>query len=209
MDQCVYMETEELSVRKITEDKQLLPDHIRQVFARSKCLYSKAEVESALDKMALQINSQLSEQNPIFMGVVLGGIVPLGNLLLRLDFPLEIDYVHATRYRKDTVGKQLQWLATPNSDLKDRVVVVVDDILDGGITLSRIVEYCWDRGAKEVLTVALVDKCDARLPGGLAHADFVGLKVENHYVFGYGLDYKGYLRNAPGIYQVPAEFIEA
>lgn len=208
MEQCVYMETEELNVPKITEDKQLLPEHIRQVFARSKCLYSKAEVESALDKMALQINTQLSEQNPIFLGVVLGGIVPLGNLLLRLDFPLEIDYVHATRYRKNIVGKQLHWLATPNSNLKNRVVIVVDDILDGGITLSQIVEYCWDRGAKEVLTAALVDKCDARLPGGLLHADFVGLKVENHYVFGYGLDYKGYLRNAPGIYQVPDEFIE-
>lgn len=198
----------EIMVKPIVEDKLLLPEHIREVFAKSRCLYSKSEVENALDEIAHKMNETLADKNPVFLGVVLGGIIPLSSLLLRLEFPLEIDYVHATRYRKNTVGSQLHWVATPACDMKGRVVVVVDDILDGGVTLSGIIQYCKERGAKEVLSAVLVDKFDARLPGGLPTADFVGLGVEDHYVFGYGLDYKGYLRNAPGIYQVSEEFVK-
>jgi len=89
--------------------------------------------------------------------------------------------------------------------LKDRAVLIVDDILDGGLTLSAIVDYCRAQGARSVLTAVLVDKLNARLPDGLHSADFCGLHVDNHYVFGYGMDYKGYLRNAPGIYMVAPE----
>ena len=184
---------------------EILPSHIREVLAKSTCLYSKIEVEAALDKMADEINQRLSHENPIFLCVVVGGIVPLGNLLPRIDFPLEVDYIHATRYQNKTSGKELVWKATPQSSLKNRTVLIVDDILDGGITLAEIVKYCQDKGARSVLTAVLVDKKNARLPQGLSHADFCGLRVDNHYVFGYGMDYKGYLRNAPGIYMIAPE----
>lgn len=183
----------------------ILPCHVHKVFAKATCLYSKAEVEAALDRMANQISHKVAHSNPIFLCVVVGGIVPLGNLLLRLDFPLEVDYIHVTRYRKNIIGKQLTWRATPETALKDRTLVVVDDILDAGITLKAILEYCYDKEAKKVYSAILVDKKDARDPSGLSAADFCGLKVENHYVFGFGMDYKGYLRNAPGIYRVAAE----
>lgn len=184
---------------------EILPSHISDVFAKSTSIYSKAEVEAALDKMALEIHDALSHKNPIFLCVVIGGIVPLGNLLPRLDFPLEVDYIHATRYQRKTTGKELVWKVTPQCSLKNRTVLIVDDILDGGITLAEIVEYCQMQGAKEVMTAVLVDKNNARLPEGIPHADFCGLQVDNHYVFGYGMDYKGYLRNAPGIYMVSPE----
>jgi len=183
----------------------VLPGHIREVFAKATCLFSKTEVDAALDKLATEISFQLSHTNPIFICVVVGGIVPLGNLLPRLDFPLEVDYVHATRYRNTTSGHELQWLVKPSCDMSDRTVIVVDDILDGGITLQAIINYCKDNGAAAVYSVVLVEKEDARLPEGLPSADFSGLTVENHYVFGYGMDYKGYLRNAPGIYVVAPE----
>ena len=183
----------------------LLPDDIRDVFAKATCLYSKAEVDAALDKMATEISYKLSHSNPIFLCVVLGGIVPLGNLLPRLDFPLEVDYVHATRYGAETVGKELTWKVKPACSMKGRTVIVVDDILDGGVTLDAIIKYCYEKGAKEVYSAVLVDKEEARLPGGVPKADFCGLPVGNHYVFGYGMDYKGYLRNAPGIYMVAPE----
>lgn len=183
----------------------LLPEDIREVFAKASCLYTKNEIESALDKMATEISYRISHANPIFLCVVVGGIVPLGNLLPRLDFPLEVDYVHATRYNSTTVGKELKWLVKPRCDMRDRTVVVVDDILDGGVTLTAILDYCKEQGAKNLYSAVLVDKKDARLEGGLPKADFTGLTVENHYVFGYGMDYKGYLRNAPGIYVVAPE----
>ena len=183
----------------------ILPNHIRDVLAKSTCIYSKTEVDVALDKMAHEISERISHENPLFLCVVVGGIVPLGNLLPRLDFPLEVDYIHATRYQNKTVGRELAWKAVPQSSLKNRTVIIVDDILDGGITLSEIVKYCEGQGAKKVLTAVLVDKDNARLSGGLPSADFFGLRVDNHYVFGYGMDYKGYLRNAPGIYMVAPE----
>lgn len=183
----------------------ILPDDIREVFAKASCLYSKTEVDTALDRMATEISYRLSHSNPIFLCVVVGGIVALGNLLPRLDFPLEVDYIHATRYRNTTVGQEIEWKAEPNVSLKDRTIVIVDDILDGGITLQAIVDHCAEAGAKEIFTSVLVDKQNARLEGGYAKADFTGLKVDNHYVFGYGMDYKGYLRNAPGVYVVAPE----
>lgn len=184
---------------------QILPEEIRAVFSKATCLYSKIEVDHAIEKMAADITHKLSDTNPIFLCVVIGGIVPLGNLLPRLDFPLEMDYVHATRYRKAISGKDVQWLAKPHTQIKNRTIIVVDDVLDGGVTLAEIIQYCKEEGAKNVYSVVLVDKEGARLPGGLPKADFCGLKAENRYLFGFGMDYKGYLRNAPGIFMIAAE----
>ncbi len=185
---------------------QILPDHIREVFSKATCLYSKNSVEKAFDQIAVKISQTLAESNPIFICVVIGGIVPLGSLLPRLDFPLEVDYLHATRYRKTTRGHNVEWHVKPTCDMKGRTVVIVDDILDGGVTLGEIIAYCEEQDAKKVYSAVLVDKQGARLPGGLSKADFCGLEVENHYVFGYGMDYKGYLRNAPGIYMLSPEY---
>lgn len=187
------------------EGSDMIPSVMRDVLNKATCLFSKEQVDVALDEMATSLTDLVSESNPLILCVVIGGIVPLGNLLPRLHFPLEIDYIHATRYRNDLVGKDLQWLVTPRASLSGRTVVVVDDILDGGVTLAKIVEYCRAQGALEVLSVVLVDKNNARLPEGLQQADVAGLSVDNHYVFGYGMDYKGYLRNAPGIYRVAPE----
>ncbi len=186
-------------------EPRMLPEEIRDVFAKSTCLYSKSEVDSALEHMSTAISYQLAHTNPVFICVVVGGIVTLGNLLPRLDFPLEVDYVHATRYQNNTRGQELVWKSYPDLNLKGRTVVIVDDILDGGITLDAVLKYCQNQGAKNVFTAVLVDKPAARLPGGVPKADFCGLAIDNHYVFGYGMDYKGYLRNAPGIYMVAPE----
>lgn len=189
----------------LSQQGLILPSDIREVFSKATCIYSKSEVDAALDKMACAISYELAHTNPIFLCVVVGGIVPLGNLLPRLDFPLEVDYVHATRYGNNTVGRELTWKKKPSCSMKGRTIVVVDDILDGGITLGAIVDFCIERGAEKVYSAVLVDKTNARLEGGFEKADFCGLHVDNHYVFGYGMDYKGYLRNAPGIYMVAPE----
>lgn len=189
-------------IEELTVD---LPTHIREVYARATCLYTKAEVEIALDRMAIEISQQLADKNPLFVCLVVGGIVPLGNLLVRLDFPLEVDYIHATRYRGTTQGGQVQWIAAPKRSMKNRSIIIVDDILDGGLTLTKTIDYCYQQGAKKVYTAVLVDKHHTREPGGLLKADFTGLIVENVYVFGYGMDYKEYLRNAPGIFAVAEE----
>lgn len=180
-------------------------DHIQEVINQAECLYSEAQVEGALDKMAAEITEQYAQSNPIFLCVVVGGIVPMGKLLTRMHFPLEVDYIHATRYQGDIVaGEKLTWKATPTIDLSERTVIIVDDILDKGVTLSEIVKFCHAKKAAKVLTAALVDKQVKRSDSGIVQADFTGLAVEDRYLFGYGLDYKGYLRNMPGIYAISA-----
>lgn len=190
----------------IDEDApMILPAYIKDVFRKATCLYSRTQVEAALDQLAAAMSATLADTNPILLCVVVGGIVPLGNLLPRLDFPLEVDYIHATRFKGDIRGGDLEWRKEPSTDLKNRTVVVVDDILDTGLTLAAILQYCRDHGAKQVYSAVLVDKKDARKSGGTEKADFCALTVDNHYVFGYGMDYKEYLRNAPGIYVVAPE----
>lgn len=182
-----------------------VPKLIQDVYAKSTCIYNKQQIEAAMDKMAVQIHNALADTNPILLCVLKGGIVLAGNLLPRLDFPLELDCVHATRYRGATQGGELHWKVVPTTGLENRTVLILDDILDGGITLQSIVDFCKKQGAKSVQTAVLLDKTETRMEGGLPHADFVALEVEDRFVFGYGLDYQEYLRNAPGIYEVAPE----
>lgn len=182
-----------------------IPDKINLVYEKATCLFTTEQVEAALDRMAIEIHAVLSDKNPVLLCVMIGGLVPLGNLLPRLDFPMELDYVHATRYAGEIQGGELNWKVRPRVNLEGRTVLVVDDILDGGVTLAAILNEVKAMGAREVYSAVLVDKHRNRLENGLQHADFVGLEVDNHYIFGYGMDYNEYLRNAPGIFVVAPE----
>lgn len=182
-----------------------LPKQIQEIYRTATCLYNKRDIEAALDNMALAIHAQLAELNPVLLTVLKGGIVLAGNLLPRLDFPLEIDNIHVTRYQGEVQAGELFWKIKPETCLQDRVVLILDDILDLGLTLSAVVDYCVAQGAQKVYTAVLVDKRVDRSDKGLATADFVALSVDNRFIFGYGLDYKEYLRNAPGIYEVSSD----
>ena len=183
----------------------LIPTQIQEVYAKATCLYTKQEIEAALDEMAKAIHTKLEDSNPILLCVMVGGLIPAGNLLPRLDFPLELDYIHTSRYGNETTGGVLKWLVKPRLPLDNRTVLIIDDILDQGVTLAALVEGCYELGAKEVLTAVLLDKTQTRAVNGLAKADFSGITIEDGFVFGYGMDYQGYLRNAPGIYVVAPE----
>jgi hypoxanthine phosphoribosyltransferase len=175
-------------------------EEVRRVRAEADCLYSAAEVEAALDRLADAISARHGDNNPLILCVMNGGLITTGSLLLRLDFPLEHDYLHASRYRGATRGGELNWQAEPGISLQDRYVIVVDDILDEGYTLAAIVEHCRAQGARSVESVVLVEKLHDRKQG--IQADYVGLQTEDRYLFGYGMDYKGYWRNAAGIFAV-------
>ncbi len=179
--------------------------NIQHVFDKADCLHDLKTIEKALDHMANAITQKLKDSNPLIICVMVGALIPTGHLLTRLNFPLEVDYIHATRYRDQTRGGDLHWLVEPRQSLKNRTVLIVDDILDGGITLAAIIDYCKQAEAAEVLTAVMVNKVREREPGGEFTPDFVGLETEDRYLFGFGLDYKGYLRNAPGIYAVAKE----
>ncbi|MFZ5756124.1 MAG: hypoxanthine-guanine phosphoribosyltransferase [Pseudomonadota bacterium] len=177
-------------------------EHLQQVFAEADCLADEATVERAIARVATDITRDLGDKLPVLLCVVKGGIVFGGKLLTCLHFPLDFDYVHATRYNNTTEGSGLTWKVPPSMPLAGRHVLVVDDILDVGATLDAIVAACRQQGAASVHTAVLVDKRHDRKARPGMRADYTGLEIADRYLFGYGMDYQGYWRNAPGIYAV-------
>jgi len=171
----------------------------RGVLSRAECLFDNNAVQKELDRMANEITAQMEDENPLVICVMSGGLIATSELMKRFTFPHELDYVHATRYGSEIVGDELNWYVKPRKNLENRTLLIIDDILDVGQTLHEIVQYCKKQGAKETFTAALVDKLHDRKQG-LTKADFTGLEVPDRYVFGYGMDYKNYLRNVTGIY---------
>lgn len=179
-------------------------EHAEAVYREADCLYTWEQVGKAFDGMARGITRELGGEVPVVLSVMTGAVIPTSELMLRLDFPLELDYAHATRYGDTTRGGELEWICRPRTPLAGRTVLVVDDILDEGHTLAAILDACREAGADKLYSAVLVRKLHDRGVPGLT-ADFVGLEVEDRYVFGCGMDYKGYLRNVPGIYAVKEE----
>ena len=176
-------------------------NEIKQAMAEADGLASPAEVSAALDRMAAAITARLTDSNPVCYCVMNGGLVIAGRLLSRLNFPLEVAYLHATRYGHALNGRtMLDWRVRPTQDLKGRTVLVIDDILDEGHTLDAIVAHCCEEGAAQVLSAVLVDKQHERKARPGMKPDFYGLDIPDRFLFGCGMDYKGYWRNAAGIY---------
>lgn len=170
----------------------------QQLLNQATLIHNAEAVTGAINRLGVEITQALSTATPVVICVMGGGVVFAGQLLTQLSFPLELDYVHASRYQNNTVGLVLDWKALPKLDLSGRTVLIVDDILDEGITLLAIQEKCLALGAKQVLSAVLVEKTlDHTKP---IQADFVGLEVPNRYVFGYGMDAYGWWRNLSSIY---------
>lgn len=171
-----------------------------RVMERADCLYDRVAVEAAIDRMAARINRDMAGGDVVVICIMNGGLVATGALLPRLELPLRVDYLHASRYRERTSGDVLHWKAEPHQPLAGRDLLIVDDILDEGYTLEAIIRYCREQAPASVRSAVLVEKVHER--GVRPPVDYIGLSVPDRYVFGYGMDYKGYWRNAPGIFAV-------
>lgn len=179
-------------------DPQYLLDH-------AECIASAETVEAAITRLADAITGALSDEFPLVLPVMGGAIVFAGQLLPKLAFPLEFDYLHVTRYRDGTRGGEMEWRVLPGKSVVGRTVLVLDDILDEGETLAAIRDRLMEMGAKRVWSAVLTDK-----DNGLSkpiRADFVGLSVPNRYVFGCGMDAYGLWRNLPAIHALKPEAI--
>ena len=175
-------------------------EQIRKMRAEADVIFTAAEVSAAVDQVAAAINAQaaIAEQHPLVLCVMTGGVVFTGQLMTRLDFALDFDYLHVTRYGQDITGGALSWRAAPWKSVKERTVLVVDDILDEGVTLAVIKERLLQMGATAVYTAVLADKENGKKKP--IEADFVALSVPDRFVFGYGMDAHGAWRNLPAIY---------
>lgn len=173
----------------------------------SRLIYNQQQIEQALSNMAKQINQDLQDKNPLLLCVVNGGIFLTGQLLPKIKIAMELDYIHASRYQNELSGKTTKWLATPQTAVAGRNIAILDDVLDQGLTLKEINNWCLKHQAKSIYNIVLFDKVGCRLEAGVQQADCTGLSAPNEYLFGCGLDVKGYYRNTNELYSVPDELI--
>jgi len=174
---------------------------LQQVLQQAELVYKTSHIDSAIDKLAQRLTERLEDASPLVLCVMQGGLMFTGKIMSRLPLDAEFDYIHATRYGNNTAGNVLEWLAYPRKKLENRTVLILDDILDEGHTLAAIEQYCREQGAKEVISAVLLQKKHDRLKPDM-HCEFVALEVDDRYVFGYGMDYKGKLRHLNNIYAI-------
>ena len=170
--------------------------------ANSELVIDRATIDAAIAGMAKPIARDYAGEVPVYLTVMHGGLQFSGQLSLELGalgLDLSFDYLHATRYRGETTGGELVWKHRPATALYGRRVLLVDDILDEGYTLTAVRQWCMEQGATDVRIAALAVKKHDRVIEGI-EADYVGLEVPDRYVFGFGMDYHEQGRNLPGIY---------
>lgn len=178
----------------------LTTQQARDILQQADLLYTEQQVQAALGAVAAQINSALSEQFPLVLSVMGGAVIFSGQLLPLLNFPLDFDYVHVSRYGDARHGGAMKWKVEPGEHVRGRVVLLVDDILDEGHTLHALHERVMALGAQRCYSAVFADKLHGKSKP--IYADFVGMQIPDRFVFGYGMDIQGAWRNLPAIYAV-------
>ncbi|MDB5812609.1 MAG: phosphoribosyltransferase [Betaproteobacteria bacterium] len=175
----------------------------RRIFKSAELLVTADDVNDAVHRVAAEISATLATANPLILSVMSGAIVFTGQLLPLLQFPLDLDYVHLTRYGDATVGGRIEWKRFPDEKMAGRTVLIVDDILDEGHTMIEIRRRVLESGAHKFYSAVFADKALGRKKP--INADFVGVTLPDRYVFGFGLDIKGAWRNLPAVYAMKQE----
>ena len=172
--------------------------HVREMLYDAELLCPAEQVQAALRRVAEEINIALAETHPLVLSVMGGAVVFTGQLLPLLDFPLDFDYVHVSRYGDAKRGDGMRWKVEPCENVRGRTVLVLDDILDEGLTLAALRQRVLELGASRFYSAVFADKQHGKSKP--IQADFVGMELPDRFVFGYGMDIEGAWRNLPAIY---------
>ncbi len=170
----------------------------RILLGEAELIRSEEQVQAAVRHVAHTINTTLADQHPLVLSVMGGAVVFTGQLLPMLDFPLDFDYLHVSRYGNAELGGELHWKVAPRENVRGKVVLVLDDILDEGKTMHAIRQRVMELGASKFYCAVFADKENGKTKP--IRADFVGMELPNRFVFGFGMDVHGAWRNLPAIY---------
>jgi hypoxanthine phosphoribosyltransferase len=160
-------------------------------------------VARAVERVAAEVTALLGASYPLVLSVMTGSVVFTGHLLPLLRFPLDLDYIHVTRYGDATRGGRIEWRNFPDEKISGRAVLVIDDILDEGHTLAEIRRRALAAGARSYHAAVFADKETGKAKP--AAADFIGVTLPDRFVFGFGMDVKGAWRNLPAVYAMKAD----
>ena len=175
-------------------------EEARITLQQAELIISAEEVQTALARVAREINAVLNDAHPLVLSVMGGAVVFTGQLLPLLDFPLDFDYIHVSRYGNGQQGGALNWKVEPRENVRGKIVLVVDDVLDEGETLAAVKQRVLELGAAGFYCAVFADKIKGKSKP--IRADFVGVELPDRFVFGFGMDVHGAWRNLPAIYAV-------
>lgn len=158
------------------------------------------DIQTAINRIAGEINSDLHDKNPIFVAVLNGAFMFAGELMKEVTVPCEITFVRLASYQGTSTTNKVQEVLGLNESIENRTVVIVEDIVDSGNTMVALKKELNKFNPKEIKIATLLLKPDALIQE--IHLDYVALEIPNDFIVGYGLDYDGYGRNLKDIYKI-------
>lgn len=162
-------------------------------------MYSEERIAARIREIGQQITIDYAEKDLVLVGVLKGSCVFLADLMRHVDLPLTIDFMSVSSYKDGTVSSgDVEILKDLSNSIRGKDVVVVEDIVDTGLTLTRLLEILGSRGASSIRLASLLDKPEPRINKDLK-IDYTGFVIPNKFVVGFGLDAAGRYRNLPFI----------
>ncbi len=161
-------------------------------------LITEKAILCRIDELARQMNNDLAGKDVVFLGILNGAFLFAADLFRRINLQARISFVKLASYEGTSSSGSIKELIGWNEDIKNKTIVVIEDIVDTGNTLERIVDELVIRKASEIKIVAMLYKPAAYKKD--IPIDYVGFKIPNDFVVGYGLDYDGYGRNLSSVY---------
>lgn len=163
-----------------------------------KVLISQEEISQKVKETGQQISEDYKDKNPIILGILKGAFIFMADLLRCITVPCEVDFMCASSYGSGTVSSgKVTIKKDVSADVTGRDIIIVEDIMDSGITLSAVEKHLYELGAKSVSICVMLDKPERRSPGIDIKPDYTLFTIPNEFIVGYGLDYNEKHRNLP------------
>ncbi len=160
-------------------------------------LYTAEDISNRVEALGRQITAEYAGKDLVLVGVLKGSCVFLSDLMRSIDLPLEIDFMSVASYKDGTTSSgDIEILKDLTKPIRGKDVIIVEDIIDTGLTLHRLIDILGTRGANSIKVAALLDKPEPRIKKEIV-VDFCGFEIPNRFVVGYGLDVAGRFRNLP------------
>jgi len=178
-------------VRRVCEKKEIC-------FKKS-LLIRKEDIKLKISEIARQLKNQIQPENTIFLGVLKGSIFFLVDLLREIDFDVKFDFIEAKSYGTSmNSSKEVKFTKITEMDFANKIVVIVEDIVDTGFTMNEVLKLIYQKNPSKVITCVLIDKYERREVD--VQIDYFGFRIEKGFVVGYGLDFADQFRCLPDIY---------